>query len=486
MTGIALERKTMTVVFTDIVKSTAHAREHEEWFIEHRNADLEEFARLVEKWRGRVVKDLGDGLLSVFDSAADAMRCAIEMQAWADERRRKRDDKGRHVAGANPDALLHRIGVHTGEVYPRGTDISGDAVNLAKRYEENAWWNGIHYSEVVRQTIAPSIKGLQPKTFFPFYFKGIDEPLRTYLIPSNLGALQMPPPDWRGPKPTPVITGPEIKPTAGEKTREWFRERRRSFVLTTAVLGVAIGGFCFHQPIAQAITTFGSNFKGRLVSQGGGQETPANLVIPPPPIHQDEPVSDTGGTGGRNVPKAPPKQELPAAPIATWWQAAARSYDYAGMAANYADDRYRLDAAWRQAKANVASLQALRTWAEKRVQGIERDMPLHVSYPIQIPGADGAVQRDFRLFFDNGRLIVAFKSEENQTVTDHPDGPSPERVDDAYSIEMETALFPATSGGEEELSARDHIEIFKALNPSANIARDIAVFQRIHRAYGPE
>src|SRR5215471_6476240 len=71
-------RELMTVLFTDIVDSTRQLAEvgDRRW-----RTVLDEYERATERevlrFRGRVVKATGDGMLAVFDSPARAIRCAI-------------------------------------------------------------------------------------------------------------------------------------------------------------------------------------------------------------------------------------------------------------------------------------------------------------------------------------------------------------------------------------------------------------------------
>jgi len=72
--------------------------------------------------RGRVIKTIGDAVMSVFQSADDAAAAAAEMQLRVD---RLGPTVGR--------SLGLRIGFHFGPVVARDNDVFGDAVNLASR-----------------------------------------------------------------------------------------------------------------------------------------------------------------------------------------------------------------------------------------------------------------------------------------------------------------------------------------------------------------
>ena len=111
------DRVLTTVLFTDIVGSTAQVagmgdRRWRSVLDEHDGVAIRE----VERFRGRMVKTTGDGVLAIFDGPARAIRCA---QAIGQ--------------GAAPLGLQIRAGLHTGEIERRGKDVSGVAVHLAQR-----------------------------------------------------------------------------------------------------------------------------------------------------------------------------------------------------------------------------------------------------------------------------------------------------------------------------------------------------------------
>jgi class 3 adenylate cyclase len=111
------ERVLATVLFTDIVESTAAAEQRGDraWkglLATHH----EDVRRLLESYRGREVKMTGDGFLVIFDSPGRAIACALRICAAA------------RVLG-----LEIRAGIHTGEVEMAKDDLRGVAVHLAAR-----------------------------------------------------------------------------------------------------------------------------------------------------------------------------------------------------------------------------------------------------------------------------------------------------------------------------------------------------------------
>ena len=111
------DRVLATVLFTDIVDSTkcAAALGDRSW-----RALLDRHDEIVRqqlsRFRGREIKNLGDGFLATFDGPARAMRCA---SAIADTMKSL--------------GIAVRGGLHTGEIELRGDDIGGIAVNIAAR-----------------------------------------------------------------------------------------------------------------------------------------------------------------------------------------------------------------------------------------------------------------------------------------------------------------------------------------------------------------
>ncbi|MCB1364415.1 MAG: adenylate/guanylate cyclase domain-containing protein [Rhodobacteraceae bacterium] len=106
------------------------------------------FAPSVARLNGRIVKLMGDGALVVFDSAVEAVDCAMAIQQAAAAE-----------ADARP-AIVLRIGVNLGDIILQGDDIFGDGVNIAARLEQLARPGGICVSSVVRENLGARAGGL--------------------------------------------------------------------------------------------------------------------------------------------------------------------------------------------------------------------------------------------------------------------------------------------------------------------------------------
>jgi class 3 adenylate cyclase/dihydrofolate reductase len=111
------ERVLATILFTDIVQSTerAAALGDQRW---RRLLDRhDEVARTeVDRFRGRVVKSTGDGVLATFDAPTRALRCAFAL-----------------TDALGDVGLEIRSAIHTGEIEIRDDDVGGIGVHIAAR-----------------------------------------------------------------------------------------------------------------------------------------------------------------------------------------------------------------------------------------------------------------------------------------------------------------------------------------------------------------
>lgn len=117
----SVQHGTVTLMFTDIEGSTELALRMGDgpWseFIRWHN---EKIKGIVEANRGTLVKTLGDGTMSVFESVHEAARAAFHIRAA--------------LAGReDPIKPEVRIGLHVGDVVRSGDDYLGNAVNKAAR-----------------------------------------------------------------------------------------------------------------------------------------------------------------------------------------------------------------------------------------------------------------------------------------------------------------------------------------------------------------
>ena len=134
------DRVLATVMFTDIVDSTAEAsrlgdRRWRELLDRHDTRTAAE----VERGRGRVVKTTGDGVLATFDGPARAIETAARL------------------AGELPELGVRiRAGLHTGECERRGDDVGGMAVHIGARIAGRAGPGEVLVSSTVKDLVVGS------------------------------------------------------------------------------------------------------------------------------------------------------------------------------------------------------------------------------------------------------------------------------------------------------------------------------------------
>ncbi|WP_234356913.1 adenylate/guanylate cyclase domain-containing protein [Streptomyces sp. NBRC 110028] len=140
-----MSRKTITVVFCDMVGSTALSERLDAEALRHvmlRYYDL--LRSCLERHGGTVEKFIGDAVMAVFgipvvheDDALRAARAALEMLAAV-------EGAGEELERETGARIAVRIGIHTGEVVTSGAAdaghalVSGEAVNVAARLEQHA------------------------------------------------------------------------------------------------------------------------------------------------------------------------------------------------------------------------------------------------------------------------------------------------------------------------------------------------------------
>ena len=178
-----MARRLAAVMFTDLANYPAMSQADEAGALRLLR-DPERLVRpTLELHHGRKVKSIGDGMLVEFPDALDAVECAVELQRRLHEHNTKE--------GARP--LQLRVGIHLGDVQRQGTDILGDAVNIASRLEPLADPGGVCQSEQVyaqvRHRVACRFEGLGARLL-----KGISEPVGVYrvVLPWASGLLPAP------------------------------------------------------------------------------------------------------------------------------------------------------------------------------------------------------------------------------------------------------------------------------------------------------
>ncbi len=140
-----LKRRLTAVLVADVVAySRLMSVDEESTHLRLSNYIKNSIEPKVAEHGGRLVRSAGDGLLVEFDSAVDAVYCALEIQHQVAE----------HDAGTAADRRLRlRIGINAGDVIADNRDIYGNSVNIAARLEGLAAPGEIYVGRSVRDQL---------------------------------------------------------------------------------------------------------------------------------------------------------------------------------------------------------------------------------------------------------------------------------------------------------------------------------------------
>ncbi len=163
-------------MFTDMVGFTARTQADEARALRVLDLHNQLLRPVFPRFNGREVKTIGDSFLVEFESALEAVGCAIEIQRVLQEYNASTEEAGQIVV---------RIGVHLGDVVHTAGDVFGDAVNIASRIEPLAEPGGI----CVTDPVVAQVRNKLDATF-------------ERMTPSELKNLESPPAvfriRWRG------------------------------------------------------------------------------------------------------------------------------------------------------------------------------------------------------------------------------------------------------------------------------------------------
>ena len=161
-----IDRVLATVLFTDIVDSTARAAELGDRGWRAILDSHEEIARTEVQAHGGVIADFtGDGVVATFDGPARAVRAALALRDRV------------HDLG-----IAIRSGLHTGEIEKRGGDIAGLGVHIAARVMALAEGDEVLVSHTVKDLVAGS--GLRFQDYGMRELKGVPDAWQIFRVES--------------------------------------------------------------------------------------------------------------------------------------------------------------------------------------------------------------------------------------------------------------------------------------------------------------
>jgi TolB-like protein/class 3 adenylate cyclase len=173
-----LTRRLRAVLFVDVVDSVRLIQKDAERTVARWREFVATVTRDLPSARGRMVKQLGDGMLLEFESVLDAVECALSMQS--------RIEIGN--VDLEPDRRIHlRMGIHVADVLADDMDLYGEGVNLAARLMVLGGPQEIVISAAVRDHLTDGL-GMTIEDLGERQLKGIERPVRAFRA-WPLGAL---------------------------------------------------------------------------------------------------------------------------------------------------------------------------------------------------------------------------------------------------------------------------------------------------------
>lgn len=168
-------RQLAAIMFADMTGYTRMMQEDEQKATIHREKQKKALDTIIPSYNGKILQYFGDGTLSLFDSAINAVKAAIDIQ---------------YELQREPKVAL-RIGIHSGDVIYDQEGVYGDCVNIASRIEALSAPGGVLVSEKVYDEIKnqPDIKTV---SLGKFNLKNVLRPVEVYAIANETLVIPTP------------------------------------------------------------------------------------------------------------------------------------------------------------------------------------------------------------------------------------------------------------------------------------------------------
>jgi class 3 adenylate cyclase/TolB-like protein len=149
MSGSEKSRKIAVIFVADVVGYSKHMEKDEDATLKAYDVCEKILKKLLKKYVGSIFNTGGDSALVEFQSAVNAVGCAIDFQ---------NEIKERNASDKTDTKLEFRIGINMGDVVQKEGNLLGDGVNIAARLEALAQPNGISISKSVYDLVVPKTK----------------------------------------------------------------------------------------------------------------------------------------------------------------------------------------------------------------------------------------------------------------------------------------------------------------------------------------
>lgn len=217
-----LVRKVAAILNADVVGYSRLMGEDELGTLNDIVATRKVVAASVQAHRGRLVDTVGDAMLVDFNSASEALQCAVEVQRQLRERN----------AGRPPERrMLLRIGLNLGDIIEQDSALYGDAINVAARLQALAEPGGVCISSSMHELV----DGRLPIAFRyagEQSVKNISRPIRAYHVEFGATAQQGGPSAHPAERAEPVGAGSQLP-----RSLTSFVGREHEIAAVTALMG---------------------------------------------------------------------------------------------------------------------------------------------------------------------------------------------------------------------------------------------------------
>ncbi|HUR66322.1 MAG TPA: tetratricopeptide repeat protein [Chitinophagaceae bacterium] len=164
-------RQLAAIMFADMTGYTAMMQEDEQRAKILRDRQRETLEKYIPGHNGKILQYFGDGTLSIFGSAIDAVRSASAIQKELQQ---------------DPKVSL-RIGLHSGDIVYDKEGVYGDCVNLASRIESLSVPGAVLISDKIHDEVKNQVD-IKTVLLGRFNLKNVKRPVEVYAV-ANEGLI---------------------------------------------------------------------------------------------------------------------------------------------------------------------------------------------------------------------------------------------------------------------------------------------------------
>jgi adenylate cyclase len=214
----------------------------------------------IEEHGGRIVQTGGDSLLVVFDSIDGAVQCAVKVQQQVPI----------HDGDQPVDrAIRFRVGINIGDAIADGTDLHGDAVNVAARLQAECPPGGICVSRSVRDHVHGRLD-IAFTELGTLHLKNIARPIEAFVLQPGTGTT---PQAMKRLPDKPSIAVLPFENLSGDPDQQYFADGLTEDILTalarfTQLVVIARNSTFVYKGRAVSIADVGRDLNVRYVLEG--------------------------------------------------------------------------------------------------------------------------------------------------------------------------------------------------------------------------